>query len=122
MGAGSTRLLTRARPFASKIQADFTCGSEEAQAASAAGAGFPRAAAAGQVAQELGGVVGHRATPAARVLRADWDGVMPITGPSPASAQARPAAASTHVFPDPAGAFIPETRLPSVSTASAAAA
>ena len=39
-------------------------------------------------------------TPAARVLRADWDGVMPITGPSPASAQIRAASASTRVFPD----------------------
>ena len=61
-------------------------------------------------------------TPAARVLRADWDGVMPITRPSPAAAHARPAAASTQVFPDPAGALITETRRPSVSTASAAAA
>ncbi len=39
-------------------------------------------------------------TPAARVLRADWDGVMPITGPSPAAAQIRAASASTRVFPD----------------------
>ena len=61
-------------------------------------------------------------TPAARVLRADWDGVMPITRPSPAAAHARPAAASTHVFPDPAGALITDTRRSSVSTASAAAA
>ena len=30
-------------------------------------------------------------TPAARVLRADCDVVMPITGPSPADSQARPA-------------------------------
>ena len=61
-------------------------------------------------------------TPAARVLRADWDGVMPITGPSPAAAQTRAASASTRVFPDPAGALITDTRLPSVSTDSAAAA
>src|SRR5689334_18195474 len=38
-------------------------------------------------------------TPAARVLRADCDGVMPITGPSPAPAQIRAASASTRVFP-----------------------
>ena len=54
-------------------------------------------------------------TPAARVLRADWDGVMPITGPSPASAQIRAASASTRVFPAPAGALITETSRPSVS-------
>ena len=41
-------------------------------------------------------------TPAARVLRADWDGVMPITGPSPASAQMRAASARTRVLPAPA--------------------
>ena len=56
------------------------------------------------------------------MLRADWDGVMPMTRPSPAAAHARPAAASTHVLPDPAGALITETRRPSVSTDSAAAA
>ena len=61
-------------------------------------------------------------TPAARVLRADWDGVMPITGPSPADSQARPASASTRDLPDPAGALITDTRLPSVSTDSIAAA
>jgi hypothetical protein len=61
-------------------------------------------------------------TPAARVLRADWDGVIPITGPSPALAQIRAASASTRVFPAPAGALITETSRPSTSTASAAAA
>jgi hypothetical protein len=61
-------------------------------------------------------------TPAARVLRADWDGVMPITGPSPAFAQIRAASASTRVFPDPAGALITDTSLPSVSADHAAAA
>ena len=61
-------------------------------------------------------------TPAARVLRADWDGVMPMTRPSLAAAHALPAAASTQVLPDPAGALITETRRPSVSTARAAAA
>ena len=47
---------------------------------------------------------------------------MPITGPSPAAAQARAASASTRVLPDPAGALITDTRWPSVSTDSAAAA
>src|SRR5271169_1534197 len=47
---------------------------------------------------------------------------MPITGPRPAAAQARAASASTRVLPDPAGALITETRLPSVRTDSAAAA
>ena len=60
--------------------------------------------------------------PAARVLRADCDGVIPITGPSPAPAQIRAASASTRVFPDPAGALSTETSWPSVSAASAAAA
>jgi hypothetical protein len=32
-------------------------------------------------------------------LRADWDGVIPMTRPSRAAAQARPAAASTQVTP-----------------------
>jgi hypothetical protein len=40
-------------------------------------------------------------TPAARVLQADWDGVMPMTQPSPAAAHAWPAAASTQILPDP---------------------
>ena len=60
--------------------------------------------------------------PAARVLRADCDGVMPITGPSPADSQARASSNRTRVLPDPAGALITETRLPSVSADSAAAA
>jgi len=47
---------------------------------------------------------------------------MPMTRPSPASAHARPAAVSTQVLPDPAGVSITETRRPSVSTDSAAAA
>ncbi len=47
---------------------------------------------------------------------------MPITGPSPAAAQIRAASASTRVFPDPAGALITDTSLPSVSTDHAAAA
>src|ERR1035438_9455845 len=61
-------------------------------------------------------------TPAARVLRADWDGVMPITGPRPAAVQARAASARTRVLPEPAGALITETSWPSVRTDSAAAA
>ena len=57
------------------------------QGAGADGDRAAGAAAAGQVAQELGAVV-RPGTPAARVLRADWDGVMPITvspagGPDP---------------------------------------
>ena len=56
-----------------------------------------------------------RGTPAARVLRADWDAVMPITGPSPASVQIRAASASTRVFPAPAGALSTETSRPSAS-------
>jgi len=32
-------------------------------------------------------------------MRADWDGVIPMTLPSLAAAHALPAAASTHVFP-----------------------
>ena len=56
------------------------------------------------------------------MLRADWDGVIPMTGPSPAAAQTRAVSASTRVLPDPAGALITETRLPSVSTDSTAAA
>ena len=40
---------------------------------------------------------------------------MPITGPSPASAQIRAASASTRVFPDPAGALITDTSRPSAS-------
>ena len=60
--------------------------------------------------------------PAARVLRADWDAVMPTTGPRPAAVQARAISARTRVLPDPAGALITDTRRPSVSTDSAAAA
>ena len=56
------------------------------------------------------------------MLRADWDGVIPITRPSPAAAHTVPAAASTQVLPDPAGASSTETRFPSVSTDKAAAA
>ena len=56
------------------------------------------------------------------MLRADWDAVMPMTGPSPAAAQMRAISARTRVLPDPAGALITDTRRPSVSTASAAAA
>jgi pimeloyl-ACP methyl ester carboxylesterase len=52
----------------------------------------------------------------------NWDGVMPITGPSPADSQARAPSASTRVLPDPAGALMTDTRLPSVSTDRAAAA
>jgi hypothetical protein len=62
------------------------------------------------------------ATPTARVLRADCEGVIPTTGPRPAAAQTRAASVTTRVFPDPAGALITETRCPSVSTDSTAAA
>ena len=51
---------------------------------------------------------------------ADREGVIPTTG-RPAAAQARAASVITRVLPDPAGASITETRLPSVSTASTAA-
>ena len=62
-------------------------------------------------------------TPAARVLRADWDG-----GDADRPGRARPpptpwpTSARTRVLPDPAGALITDTRRPSVSTDSAAAA
>ena len=61
-------------------------------------------------------------TPAARVLRADWDGVMPITRPSPAAAHARPprpAPRSSRTRPDrrqtatsPRGAALRDTGVP----------
>jgi hypothetical protein len=47
---------------------------------------------------------------------------MPITGPSPAARQALATSASRRVLPAPAGALITDTRRPSVSTDSAAAA
>jgi hypothetical protein len=56
------------------------------------------------------------------VLRADWDAVMPMTGPSPATRHARAISAMTRVLPAPAGALITDTRRPSASTDSAAAA
>ena len=56
------------------------------------------------------------------MLRADCAAVIPTTGPSPVAAQARPVSVSTQVLPDPAGALMTETRLPSVRTDSAAAA
>jgi hypothetical protein len=59
-------------------------------------------------------------TPTARVLWADCEGVIPTTG-RPAAAQTRAASVITRVLPDPAGALITETRLPSVSTDSTAA-
>ena len=61
-------------------------------------------------------------TPAARVLRADCDAVIPTTGPSPAAVQARPVSVSTRVLPEPAGALMTDARWPSVRTDSAAAA
>src|ERR1700683_1275402 len=48
--------------------------------------------------------------PAASVLRADCDGVTPITRPVPAARHARPASVSTVDLPDPAGALITYTR------------
>src|SRR5271165_4179968 len=51
-------------------------------------------------------------TPAARVLRADWAAVIPITWPRPAAAHALPPSVRTWVLPDPAGALMTETRLP----------
>ena len=56
------------------------------------------------------------------MLRADCAAVIPTTGPSPAAAHALPVSVSTWVLPDPAGALMTETRLPSVRTDSAAAA
>ena len=61
------------------------------------------------------------ATPAARELRADCEGVIATTG-RPAAVQTRAASVITRVLPDPAGALITETRFPSVSTDSTAAA
>jgi hypothetical protein len=53
------------------------------------------------------------------VLRADCEGVIPMTG-RPAAAQTRAASVIIRVLPDPAGALMTETRLPSVSTDSTA--
>ena len=47
---------------------------------------------------------------------------IPTTGPSPAVVHARPVSVSTRVLPDPAGALMTDTRVPSVRTDSAAAA
>ncbi|MGH3232551.1 MAG: hypothetical protein ACRDOH_04700 [Streptosporangiaceae bacterium] len=80
------------------------------------------------MAQELGAVVGHRDPGgqgvAGRLGRRDPDDPAEPgrTRPNPAAAHAWPAAASTHVLPDPAGASITETRHPSVSTDKAEAA
>jgi hypothetical protein len=54
-----------------------------------------------------------RATPAAaRVLRADWDGVTPTTRPSPAAVHAFATSTRTRVRPAPAGALTTGTRRP----------
>ena len=82
----------------------------------------PRAAFTGEVAEELRAVVGLDPARTARALQADWDAVIPMTGPSPASCHALAISARTRVLPAPAGALTTDTRRASVSTDSAAAA
>ena len=111
------RLIRSARSGPGIVEASST-------SSSVPGPSLDRAAGAAparQVAQELGAVVGHRDPGgqgvAGRLGRGD-----PDHRAQPGRRPRLAASVSTYVLPDPAGALITETRLPSVRTDSAAAA